>query len=33
MGNIPQGDLKKMQKYICANKEINVNRWYKHFWF
>lgn len=32
-GNIPQSDLKKIQKYICANKAIIVNRWYEHFGF
>lgn len=32
-GNIPKSDLKKIQKYICANKEIIVNRWYKYFGF
>ena len=32
-GNIPKSDLKKIQKYICANRAIIVNRWYEYFGF
>lgn len=30
-GNIPTADLKKIQKYICANRDIIISRWYTHF--
>lgn len=32
-GNIPKSDLKKIQKYICANRADIVNRWYEYFGF
>lgn len=32
-GNIPKSDLKKIQKYICANRAQIVNRWYEFFGF
>lgn len=32
-GNIPKNDLKKIQKYICANRAMIIARWYDHFGF
>lgn len=32
-GNIPKSDLKKIQKYICANRANIVNKWYEFFGF
>ena len=32
-GNIPQNDLKKIQKYICANRAMIIARWYEYFGF
>ncbi len=32
-GNIPQNDLKKIQQYICANRETIIARWYDYFGF
>lgn len=28
---IPQNELKKIQKYICANRDTIIARWYMHF--
>ena len=30
---VPKSDLKKIQKYICANRAQIVNRWYEFFGF
>lgn len=30
-GKIPQNDLKKIQKYLWANREIIIARWYQFF--
>jgi hypothetical protein len=32
-GGIPNNDLKKIQKYICANRAAIVNSWYGYFGF
>ena len=32
-GNIPKNDLKKIQKYICANRAMIIARWYEYFGF
>lgn len=29
--NIPQKDLKRIQKYICANRADIIARWYEYF--
>lgn len=29
--NIPQNELNRIYKYICANKTIIIPRWYKYF--
>lgn len=29
--NIPQNELKKIQKYICANRDAIISRWYEYF--
>lgn len=29
--NIPKNDLKKIQKYICANRDTIIARWYQYF--
>lgn len=29
--NIPQNDLKKIQKYISLNKKDIIYEWYRHF--
>ena len=30
-GNIPQNDLKKIQKYLWANRDTIIARWYQYF--
>ncbi len=30
-GGISQSDLKKIQKYICANRNLIISRWYSYF--
>jgi hypothetical protein len=30
-GQIPINDLKKIQKYLWANRETIIARWYQHF--
>ena len=29
--NIPNNDLKKIQKYLWANRDTIIARWYQHF--
>lgn len=29
--NIPQNDLKKIQKYLWANRDTIIARWYQYF--